>query len=113
MIGSMKEEASLRSLGPARIFRSLHVQEPSDPYGCTTTDRSRPSQSCWTGISLPGVRFVPFVLVEGEGASKVETRLTVDWDEKKIRMDLSGDLALLPLKKRQHRFLLHTFETAT
>ncbi len=29
--------------------------------------------------------------VEGEGASKVETRLTVDWDEG--RLDLSGDLA--------------------
>ena len=72
-----------------------------------------------TGVDLPEMldwHLFPgdnrsFVLVEGEGASKVETRLTVDWDEKKIRMDLSGDLALLP-EKRQHRFFLHTFETA-
>ena len=71
-----------------------------------------------TGVNLPEMldwHLFPgdnrsFVLVEGEGASKVETRLTVDWDERKIRLDLTGDLALLP-EKRQHRFLLHTFET--
>ncbi len=48
-------------------------------------------QKCWT--SLP--RWQLFVLVEGEGASKVETRLTVG-GMKKGRLDLSGDLALLP-----------------
>ena len=72
-----------------------------------------------TGVDLPEMldwHLFPgdnrsFVLVEGEGASKVETRLTVDWDERKIRLDLTGDLALLP-EKRQHRFLLHTFEIA-
>lgn len=72
-----------------------------------------------TGVDLPEMldwHLFPghnrsFVLVEGEGASKVETRVTVDWDERKIRLDLTGDLALLP-EKRQHRFLLHTFETA-
>ena len=71
-----------------------------------------------TGVDLPEMldwHLFPgdnrsFVLVEGEGASKVETRLTVDWDERKISLDLTGDLALLP-EKRQHRFLLHTFET--
>ena len=71
-----------------------------------------------TGVDLPEMldwHLFPgdnrsFVLVEGEGASKVETRLTVDWDERKIRLDLTGDRTLLP-EKRQHRFLLHTFET--
>ena len=72
-----------------------------------------------TGVELPEMldwHLFPgdnrsFVLVEGEGASKVETRLIVNWDERKIRLDLTGDIALLP-EKRQHRFFLHTFETA-
>ena len=72
-----------------------------------------------TGVELPEMldwHLFPgdnrsFVLVEGEGASKVETRLTVNWDERKIRLDLTGDIALLP-EKRQHQFFLHTFETA-
>ena len=53
-----------------------------------------------TGVDLPEMldwHLFPgdnrsFVLVEGEGASKVETRLTVDWDERKISLDLTGDL---------------------
>ena len=44
-----------------------------------------------------------FVLLEGEGDNRVETRLTVNWDERKIRLDLTGDRTLLP-EKRQHRF---------
>ena len=70
-----------------------------------------------TGVELPETldwHLFPgdnrsFVLVEGD--NRVETRLTVNWDERKIRLDLTGDLALLP-EKRQHRFLLHTFEAA-
>ena len=45
-----------------------------------------------TGVDLPEMldwHLFPgdnrsFVLVEGEGASKVETRLTVDWDEERL-----------------------------
>ena len=72
-----------------------------------------------TGVELPEMldwHLFPgdnrsFVLVEGEGDNRVETRLTVNWDERKIRLDLTGDLTLLP-EKRQHRFFLHTLETA-
>ena len=72
-----------------------------------------------TGVDLPEMldwHLFPgdnrsFVLVEGEGDNKVETRLTVNWDERKIKLDLTGDRTLLP-EKRQHRFFLHTFETA-
>ena len=71
-----------------------------------------------TGVELPEMldwHLFPgdnrsFVLLEGEGDNRVETRLTVNWDERKIRLDLTGDRTLLP-EKRQHRFLLHTFET--
>ena len=72
-----------------------------------------------TGVELPEMldwHLFPgdnrsFVLVEGEGDNRVETRLTVNWDERKIRLDVTGDRTLLP-EKRQHRFFLHTFETA-
>ena len=72
-----------------------------------------------TGVELPEMldwHLFPgdnrsFVLVEGEGDNRVETHLTVNWDERKIRLDLTGDLTLLP-EKRQHRFFLHTLETA-
>ena len=72
-----------------------------------------------TGVELPEMldwHLFPgdnrsFVLVEGEGDNRVETRLTVNWDERKIKLDLTGDRTLLP-EKRQHRFFLHTFETA-
>ena len=71
-----------------------------------------------TGVELPEMldwHLFPgdnrsFVLVEGEGDNRVETRLTVNWDERKIRLDLTGDRTLLP-EKRQHRFFLHTLET--
>ena len=71
-----------------------------------------------TGVELPEMldwHLFPgdnrsFVLVEGEGDNRVETRLTVNWDERKIKLDLTGDRTLLP-EKRQHRFFLHTLET--
>lgn len=71
-----------------------------------------------TGVDLPEMldwHLFPgdnrsFVLVEGEGDNRVETRLTVNWDERKIKLDLTGDRTLLP-EKRQHRFFLHTLET--
>lgn len=71
-----------------------------------------------TGVELPEMldwHLFPgdnrsFVLVEGEGDNRVETRLTVNWDERKIRLDVTGDRTLLP-EKRQHRFFLHTLET--
>ena len=50
MIGSMKEEASSRSLGPARIFQSLHVREPSSLW-MHNHRQEWTFQECWTGTS--------------------------------------------------------------
>ena len=49
MIGSMKEKASSRSLGPARIFQSLRVQEPSSLW-MHNRRQGWTFQKCWTGI---------------------------------------------------------------
>ena len=50
MTGSMKEEAISRSLGPARIFQSLHVREPSSLW-MHNHRQEWTFQKCWTGIS--------------------------------------------------------------
>ena len=101
MIGSMKEKASLQSLETSQdipVFARAGAIIPMD---------AQPQ----TGVELPEMldwHLFPgdnrsFVLVEGEGDNRVETRLTVNWDERKIRLDVTGDRTLLP-EKRQHRF---------
>ena len=70
MIGSTKEKASLQSLELARIFRSLRVQEPSSLW----------MHNRRQGVELPEMldwHLFPgdnrsFVLVEGEGASRLK-----------------------------------------
>ncbi len=76
------KEVLWQSLELARIFRSLRVQ------GAVILGADAHPQRQWAPkLDWHLSQVTPFfVLLEGEGDGRAETRLTVNWDEGKIRL---------------------------